>query len=86
MLDFIRNINLDRISFWLGFLAGAIAFFLLGKLRRVLSFLQKRLKAQAIATKEELSRSNEIRLSNDTLKLAQTWHLLESAPQTQKGY
>ncbi|MBN2548597.1 MAG: HEAT repeat domain-containing protein [Anaerolineales bacterium] len=75
MSNFLRNLNVDRLSFWLGFLASTIFWFLILRLRPAFRAIAERIKAQAAATKEEAGRSGEIRLENDILRYAQTWHL-----------
>jgi HEAT repeat protein len=65
----------DRVSFWLGFLAATLFWWLLGRFRPLFVRLFEHLKAQAEAARQERSTGDEIRLGNDVLRLAQGWHL-----------
>jgi HEAT repeat protein len=65
----------DRVSFWLGFVAATLFWWLLGRFRPLFAGLYAHLKAQAQAARQERSTGDEIRLSNDVLRLAQGWHL-----------
>lgn len=65
----------DRASFWLGFLAATLFWWLLGRFRPLLSRLFTHLKVQAQAARQERSTGDEIRLGNDVLRQAQGWHL-----------
>ncbi len=67
--------NFDRISFWMGFLAASLFWFLLARLRPYLRRMWDSLRAQAEANRLERGQSDEIRLGNDTLRYAQGWHL-----------
>ncbi len=65
----------DRASFWLGFLASTLLWWLLSRFRPLLARLFAHLKAQAQAARQERSTGDEIRLGNDVLRVAQGWHL-----------
>ena len=65
----------DRTSFWLGFLASTLFWWLLGRFRPLFARLFAHLKAQAHAARQVRSTGDEIRLGNDVLRLAQGWHL-----------
>lgn len=67
--------DLDRLSFWLGFLASALLWLLLGRLRPVFAQLFANLKARSKGKRQERTLSDEIRLGNDTLRLLERWHL-----------
>jgi HEAT repeat protein len=75
MFGFLRQLQLDRLSFWLGFLAGSLIWWLLGRFRPFLSQLIARLKAQAQTARQELQTSTEVRLNNDTIRYAQQLHV-----------
>ncbi len=75
MRQFLGNLSLDKLSFWLGFLAGTLAWWLLGILRPTLRSLWKGLRAQSAAARAGLTTTTEIRLRNDILKFAQRQHL-----------
>ena len=65
----------DRVSFWLGFVAATLFWWLLARFRPLFARLFAHLKAQAQAARQERSTGDEIRLGNDVLRLAQGWHL-----------
>ncbi len=67
--------NFDRLSFWLGFLAASLFWFLIGRLRPALARLRAVLQEQSRAAQLERSQVDEIRLTNDTLQAIQRWHL-----------
>jgi HEAT repeat protein len=73
MANLFRNI--DRISFWMGFVAATLLWWLLGRYRPLLARLWASLKEKSQATRYERSLSDEIRLGNDTLRMLQRWHL-----------
>jgi len=75
MIGFLRHLQLDRLSFWLGFLAGSLIWWLLGRFRPFISQLIARLKTQAQSARQELQTSTEVRLNNDTIRYAQQLHL-----------
>jgi HEAT repeat protein len=73
MENFLRNF--DRLSFWLGFLAASLFWFLISRLRPALARLRAALQEQSQAAQLERSQVDEIRLANDTLQTIQRWHL-----------
>jgi HEAT repeat protein len=75
MLPFLRNFRLDRFSFWLGFLAGSLIWWLLGIIRPQIPLLLKAIKARSQAARRELQAGTEVHHRNDTLILAQHQHL-----------
>ncbi|MEW5872607.1 MAG: HEAT repeat domain-containing protein [Chloroflexota bacterium] len=75
MNTFLRNFRLDQISFWLGFLAGSLLWFLITGLRPYLARLRERMRINAQTSRGEAMRENEIRLGNDSLQVAQSWHM-----------
>lgn len=72
---FLRNFQLDRISFWLGFLTATLFWWLIGKLRPALSGFLEGTRARYKTTRRGLTASSEIRHRNDTLRYAQNLHL-----------
>jgi HEAT repeat protein len=76
MLSWLRYF--DRVSFWLGFLAATLFWWLLSRFRPLFARLFAHLKAQAQSARQERSTGDEIRLGNDVLHLAQGWHLAAS--------
>lgn len=75
ILQILRNLRLDAISFWLGFLAGLLVTLFLRLLRAPLARLREAVIAQRTESEIERNLVFEIRLGNDTLRQAQTWHL-----------
>ncbi len=75
MGNFLRNLRLDQISFWLGFLAGSLLWFLLAGLRPFFAKLRARMRVRAQTSRGEAVQVNEVRLGNETLQMAQGWHL-----------
>ncbi len=73
MANLLRNI--DRISFWMGFIAATLLWWLLGRFRPLLAGLWASMKEKSQASRQERSLSDEIRLGNDTLRMLQRWHL-----------
>jgi HEAT repeat protein len=73
MSNFLRNF--DRLSFWLGFIGGALFWLLIGRLWPMARSLLARLKVQQQASRQQRSMGDEIRLSNDAMRRAQGWHL-----------
>jgi HEAT repeat protein len=65
----------DRLSFWLGFVAATLLWWLLGRFLPLFARLLAHLKTQAQAARQERSTGDEIRMGNDILRLAQGWHL-----------
>lgn len=72
---FLRNFQLDRISFWLGFLGATLFWWLLGQLRPTLSGILEGMRARYKTARQGPSASTEIRYRNDTLRFAQSLHL-----------
>ena len=71
----VFGFKLSPSSFWLGFLAGLVAFWLLGILRRLLRRLFGLLRQRVQAARHERALGDEVRLANDTLRHAQKQHL-----------
>jgi HEAT repeat protein len=71
----LRYFKLDRLSFWLGFLAGALIWWSFGKLRPVLGELWRLGIERLRAARQDVMIDAEIRLRNDTLRYAQHQHL-----------
>lgn len=75
ILEVLRNLRLDALSFWLGFLAGLLVLFFLRLLRGPLERLREAMTAQRVESELERNLVYEIRLGNDLLHEAQSWHL-----------
>lgn len=73
MLSFLRN--LDGTSFWLGFLAGTLFWWLLSILRPAMRRLIEQTRANIGEARANLATSTEARLRNDTLQHVQKLHL-----------
>lgn len=67
--------NFDRISFWIGFLAATLFWWLLSRLKPTLIRVWNNLREQAATTRLERSQGDEVRIGNDMLRRAQGWHL-----------
>lgn len=75
MLNFLRSLHFDRASFWLGFLAATLFWWLLLRLRPTFRRLLDHLRTRSLAAREDLLSSVEVRHRNETLRLAQQMHL-----------
>jgi HEAT repeat protein len=75
MIQSLQNFHLDRPSFWLGFVAGALLWWILASARPLVARLRQALRARAQAAREQLLASVEIRHGNDILRLAQGLHI-----------
>jgi len=74
-MGFLRNLDLDRTSFWLGFLAGFLFLWLLGRLRPGFSRLLRNIRAGIVAARQKATAGADIRLRNEALRRAQSAHL-----------
>jgi HEAT repeat protein len=74
-MGFFRNFELDKGPFWIGFIAGALFWWLASTLRTHLPDIIKFIKQQAQTTREGLTASTESRYRNDLFKLAQSLHI-----------
>ena len=77
-MNFWRDLQLDRLSFWLGFAAGFLFLLLLGRLRPALKGLLQFIKGRWAALRAEMATGVEMRHRNDTLQRAQGLHLAEA--------
>ncbi len=75
MLRFLRSFELDRPSFWLGFLAATLLWWLVMRLRPYAARLRERLRQRSEAARKALMDSVEVRHGNETVRLAQRQHL-----------
>jgi len=75
MIRFLRYFQLDRTSFWLGFVAGSLVWWILGQLRPQVRRLWQALKERSQNARQELQAGTEVHHRNDTIRLAQGWHL-----------
>ncbi len=74
-MRFLQNLDFDRTSFWLGFLAGFLTLWLLGRLRPLFAQLLAKLRASLEEARLRATATADIRLRNEALRRAQTLHL-----------
>ena len=75
MFGFLRNFEFDRLSFWLGFIAGTLLWWLLGRLRPLAVRLLQSMRESSQLSKLGATAVTEIRLRNDVMRHAQGLHL-----------
>ena len=75
MLRFLSNLGLERFSFWWGFLAGSLFWWLLTRLRPWLPEIWESLRARLSAARQGITVNPEERYRRDVLRLAQRSHL-----------
>ncbi|MBU0510869.1 MAG: HEAT repeat domain-containing protein [Chloroflexi bacterium] len=75
MINFLRYLQLDKLSFWAGFLAASLFWWLWGILRPYARRLRDWLKKSIQSARQGLKTGAEQRQRADTLKYAQGLHL-----------
>jgi len=75
MARFLRDFELDRLSFWLGFLAAALFFWLLRVTRPWLIALTQSLHSRSRTAREGRTSALETQIRNAILRRAQSYHL-----------
>jgi HEAT repeat protein len=75
MLRFLSGINLDRNSFWIGFLAGSLFLWLINRLRPLLPGMVDNLRARLSTARGSITVNPEERYRRDVLRRAQRAHL-----------
>ncbi len=70
-----RGFSINPTSFWIGFVAGAIFWWIITRLRVLLPQFRDYLKKQIQELRRRLTASTEVRLCNDTVKMVQNLHL-----------
>jgi len=75
MINFLRFINVERISFWIGFAAATIFWWLAVKFWPILKEWAKQLKKSYQSAKQGVKANIADRHRADTLKYAQSLHL-----------
>jgi HEAT repeat protein len=75
MIQFFRNFQLDRNSFWFGFVAGALLTWILSRLRVYIPGLIKIIKQTITSARESLSTGIEQRYRLDVVRHTQKQHL-----------
>ena len=75
MLRFLANLQLERYTFWAGFLAGSLLWWLLTRLRPWLPGAWRGLRAQFSTARQGMTVNPEERYRRDVLRQAQRAHL-----------
>jgi hypothetical protein len=75
VINFFRNLQINRNSFWLGFIAGALFLWLISKLRVYLPGIIKYFRKAFVEARESISAGTENRLRNDIFRFTQKQHL-----------
>jgi len=76
MPEWLRNF--DRLSFWLGFLAASLFWFLVSRMLPALAAWRESAGERADEKRAERTQSDEVRLANDMQRLVQRVHLGEA--------
>ena len=74
-MDFLRNLRIERTSFWIGFVAGMLFLWLLSSLRRFFPFIIRAIKKQIQVARENAAAGVLARLRHDVHVYAQHQHL-----------
>jgi len=75
MFGFLQNLSFDQISFWVGFVAGALGLWLISKLIPAIPGLREGIRNRSKKTRSRLTLSNAERLRQETLFYVQGLHL-----------
>jgi len=75
MIDRIQNLNLESLSFWIGFVAATVFWWLVTRLRPYLKKFLIGIKESFVAARQSLQTGAEQRLRASTLKYVQSLHL-----------
>ena len=75
MLRFLSNLDLDRNSFWIGFLAGSLFLWLLNRFRHLLPAMIDSLRDRLSTAREGITVNPEERYRRDVLRRAQRSHI-----------
>lgn len=75
MFGFLQNFSFDQISFWIGFIAGALGLWLLTKLSPGLPQLWTRIRTRSRIARSNLTLNNVERLRQEMLHYVQGLHL-----------
>lgn len=75
MLQFLRNFQLDRLSFWLGFFAATLFWWLFLRIKPRAAELFSLLKSWFIESRAGIAVKTDVRLRNDVLTFAEKQHL-----------
>lgn len=72
---YLSSFSFDRISFWLGFLAGLIFFWLLSRARPWLTAQFQAILVTLRSTKESITAGSDVRIRNDIIRFTEQLHL-----------
>lgn len=75
MEKFFPNFELNRLSFWLGFLTATLFWWLLKILRPRIVILAHSFRERIVSLKEDVNAKIEVQLRNSTLRHAESLHL-----------
>jgi HEAT repeat protein len=75
MINFFRDLHIDRPSFWIGFIAGSLIWLVLRRLGPTLRDFWRWLKERITTARTELLVGTEVRHRNDTVNRVQALHL-----------
>ena len=75
MINFFRNLHIDRLSFWLGFFAGSLIWLILRRLGPTLVDFWHWFKERIVVARTDLLVGTEVRHLNDTVNRVQGQHL-----------
>ena len=71
----LENFSLDRLSFWLGFTAGVIFWFLIGRINRRIPQYKSYLEKSRSKQKKQKHNASEVIWRQETYRRAQRAHL-----------
>lgn len=74
-MDFLRDFRIDRNSFWAGFLAGMLFFWILSSMRKFIPYATRMIKKQIQIAREKASAGILARFRNDVFIFTQNQHL-----------
>ena len=77
-MNFFRSFHYDRTSFWLGFLGGALFWWMISRIVASLPTIRNFIRKTFQEARASLNISTEVRLCNDMLKYTQGLHLAAS--------
>ncbi len=74
-MNFLRNLDIDRTSFWVGFLAGFLLMWLLGRLRPGFARMLQNTRAWMVSARQSATAGADVRLRNEALRRSQSMHI-----------
>lgn len=75
MIGFLENLSFNQVSFWIGFLAGALGLWLFGKLRPTLPGFFNDLRTRSKKTRSSFISNSAGHHRRDTLRYVQSLHI-----------